>query len=49
MSKDKKVYSIIAKLNPNLRSIEEFEGKPRVRKFYAINPEDAYTILETIA
>ena len=46
---DKKVHSIIDKLNPNLRSIEEFEGKPRVREFYAMNPEDAYAILEAIA
>lgn len=46
---DKKVHSIIDKLNPNLRSIEEFEGKPRVREFYAMNPEDAYSILEAIA
>ena len=46
---DKKVHAIIDKLNPNLRSIEEFEGKPRVREFYAMNAEDAYSILESIA
>lgn len=46
---DKKVHAIIDKLNPNLRSIEEFEGKPRVREFYAMNAEDAYSILEAIA
>lgn len=46
---DKKVHAIIDKLNPNLRSIEEFEGKPRVREFYGMDAEDAYTILEAIA
>ena len=46
---DKKVHAIIDKLNPNLRSIEEFEGKPRVREFYAMDAEDAYSILEAIA
>ena len=46
---DKKVHAIIDKLNPNVRSIEEFEGKPRVREFYAMEAEDAYLILEAIA
>ena len=46
---DKKVHAIIDKLNPNLRSIEEFEGKSRVREFYAMDAEDAYLILEAIA
>lgn len=46
---DTKIHSIIDKLNPNLRSIETFEGKERKREFYAISPEDAYSILEAIA
>lgn len=46
---DKKVHSIIDKLNPNLRSIETFAGKRRVREFYAMPPEDAYSILEAMA
>lgn len=46
---DKKVHTIIDRLNPNLRSIEEFEGKPRVREFYAMDAEAAYSILEAIA
>ncbi|MCD7994618.1 MAG: GIY-YIG nuclease family protein [Clostridia bacterium] len=46
---DKKIHSIIDKLNPNLRSIETFEGKERKREFYAMTPEDAYSILEAIA
>ena len=46
---DLKIHSIIDKLNPNLRSIENFNGKKRVREFYAMSPEDAYSILEAIA
>lgn len=46
---DKKVHAIIDKLNPNLRSIETVEGKTRVREFYAMEAEDAYSILEAIA
>lgn len=46
---DLKIHSIIDKLNPNLRSIESFNGKQRVREFYAMSPEDAYSILEAIA
>ena len=46
---DLKIHSIIDKLNPNLRSIEHFNGKQRVREFYAMSPEDAYSILEAIA
>lgn len=46
---DLKIHSIIDKLNSNLRSIENFNGKKRVREFYAMSPEDAYSILEAIA
>ncbi|MBD5528593.1 MAG: GIY-YIG nuclease family protein [Acetatifactor sp.] len=46
---DLKIHSIIDKLNPNLRSVENFNGKRRVREFYAMAPEDAYSILEAIA
>ena len=46
---DLKIHSIIDKLNPNLRSIENFNGKQRVREFYAMSPDDAYSILEAIA
>lgn len=38
---DLKIHSIIDKLNPNLRSIENFNGKQRIREFYAMSPEDA--------
>ena len=46
---DKKLHSILDKLNPDLRSREEVDGKRRIREFYAMTPEDAYAILEAIA
>ena len=46
---DKKLHSILDKLNPDLRSTEEINGKKRVREFYSMTPEDAYSILEAIA
>ena len=46
---DLKLHSLIDKLNPNLRSIDNIEGKKRVREFYAMSPSDAYEILEAIA
>ncbi len=46
---DKKLHALIDQLNPNLRSIENVGGKLRVREFYAMSPEQAYSILETIA
>ena len=46
---DKKLHSILDKLNPDLRSTEEINGKKRVREFYAMSPEDAFSILEAIA
>ena len=46
---DMKLHQMIDKLNPNLRSIDEFNGKIRKREFYNMSPADAYSILETIA
>lgn len=46
---DKKLHSILDKLNPDLRSTEEVDGKRRIREFYAMPPEDAFSILEAIA
>lgn len=46
---DKKLHSILDKLNPTLRSTEEVDGKRRIREFYAMPPEDAYSILDAIA
>lgn len=46
---DKKLHSILDKLNPDLRSSEEVDGKRRIREFYAMTPEDAFSILEAIS
>jgi len=46
---DIKIHEIIDKLNPNLRAIDNFEGKKRVREFYAMTKEDAYNLLKSIA
>lgn len=46
---DIKLHAMIDKLNPTLRAIDDFNGKKRVREFYAMDAEDAYSILETIA
>ena len=46
---DLKLHALIDQLNPNLRAIENVGGKKRVREFYAMSKEQAYSILETIA
>ena len=46
---DQQIHKIIDTLNPNLRSIENYNGKQRVREFYAMSKEDAYNILYAIA
>lgn len=46
---DLNLHDIIDRLNPNLRAIENFNGKRRAREFYAMSPEDAYSLLEAIA
>ena len=46
---DKKVHGIIDQLNPHLRSIETFNGKKRVREFYAMTPEEAFSLLQAMA
>ena len=46
---DKALHAIIDGINPNLRTIENFDGKKRVKEFYAMSAEDAYHILECIA
>lgn len=38
---DVKIHEIIDRLNPDLRAIENFEGKKRVCEFYAMSKEDA--------
>lgn len=46
---DIKMHNIIDKLSPDLRTIENFQGKKRVREFYAMTKEDAYALFEAIA
>ena len=46
---DKKIHTIIDKLNRNLRSIDEYNGQRRIREFFAISPEDAFSIFEAMA
>ncbi len=43
------LHDLIDRLNPDLRSIENFDGKERKREFYAMKPEAAYSLLECIA
>lgn len=46
---DKEIHKLIDWLNPNLRSIDNFDWKKRIREFYAMSPEDAYQIFVSIA
>lgn len=46
---DKKVHELIDGLNPELRSVETYNGKERKREFYAMQKEQAYSILKSIA
>lgn len=46
---DKKVHELIDGLNPELRSVENYNGKERKREFYAMPKEQAYSILKSIA
>ena len=46
---DIKIHELIDRLNPNLRAIENFDGKKRVREFYAMTADDAFNILKSIA
>ena len=46
---DKELHNLIDSLNPDLRSVETFNGKTRSKEFFAMSPEDAYAILEAIA
>ena len=46
---DKELHHLIDNLNPDLRSKEMFNGKPRVREFYELSPEEAFDILKSIA
>lgn len=46
---DMKIHDVIDRLNPNLRSIDNVNGKKRVREFYAMSKEEAYELFEAIA
>lgn len=46
---DKDLHAIIDSINPDLRTIENFDGKKRIKEFYAMSAEDAYHLLECIA
>ena len=46
---DKELHKLIDKLNPDLRTIDNFDGKARIKEFYAMSAEDAYGLLECIA
>ena len=46
---DLSLHALIDKLNPTLRAIDTFNGKPRKKEFYAMSKEDAYSLLEAIA
>ncbi len=46
---DKELHKLIDALNPDLRTIETFDGKERIKEYYAMSAEDAYGLLECIA
>ena len=46
---DKELHKLIDSLNPDLRTIETFDGKERVKEFFAMSPEEGYALLESIA
>lgn len=46
---DLSLHNLIDKLNPTLRAIDTFNGKPRKKEFYAMSKEDAYSLLEAIS
>lgn len=46
---DLKIHEMIDRINPALRSIDNVNGKKRVREFYAMSAEDAYLMFEAMA
>ena len=46
---DTEIHKIIDTLNPNLRAIDNVNGKERKREFYELSADDAYEILLGIA
>lgn len=43
------LHELLDQLNPDLRTIETFDGKTRIREFFEMSAEDAYSILEAVA
>ena len=46
---DKALHELIDRLNPDLRTVETFNGQKRTKEFFEMSEEDAYSILEAIA
>jgi len=46
---DRAVHDLLDKINPGLRSTDNINGKKRIREFYALSAEDAFSILSSIA
>lgn len=46
---DKALHELLDTLNPDLRTIETFNGQRRSREFFEMSAEDACSILEAIA
>ena len=46
---DNKIHKIIDTINPELRSIDDVNGKKRKREFFQMSKEQAYTLFECIA
>lgn len=46
---DRALHELLDQLNPDLRTIETFNGKMRIREFFEMSAEDAYSILEAVA
>lgn len=45
---DKVLHELIDRLNPDLRTVETFNGQKRTKEFFEMSAEDAYSILEAI-
>lgn len=46
---DKALHDLIDRLNPDLRTVETFNGRTRTKEFFEMSKEEAYAILEAIA
>ena len=46
---DKELHKLIDSLDSDLRAVETFDGKERVKEFYEMSAEKAYSLLECIA